>query len=142
MRRRELIVGSFAMALASAVPAYSSDQTLEYMPGDIAVALGDGKTVFVDYYASWCGTCKRQQRVVDQLRAEYPEYDDAMIFIKVDWDVYAGHEVSTSRNIPRRSTLLVLRGNEELGRIVAGTSKDEIKSLMDKGLSPDGSSGS
>jgi thioredoxin 1 len=34
--------------------------------------------------------------------------------------------------IPRRSTLVLLKGREELGRIVAGTSKAEIKSLLDK----------
>lgn len=38
------------------------------------------------------------------------------------------------RSIPRRSTLIVLRGDEELGRIVAGTSEAQIKGLMDKGL--------
>ena len=42
--------------------------------------------------------------------------------------------VTTSRNIPRRSTLIVLRGSEELGRIVAGTRKSDIKTLMDLGL--------
>jgi hypothetical protein len=38
------------------------------------------------------------------------------------------------RGIPRRSTLIVLRGEDELGRIVAGTSESQIKGLMDKGL--------
>jgi thioredoxin 1 len=37
-------------------------------------------------------------------------------------------------NIPRRSTLVVLKGNKELGRIVAGTAKDDIKALMDLAL--------
>jgi hypothetical protein len=36
--------------------------------------------------------------------------------------------------IPRRSTLVVLRGNQELGRIVAQTGRDEIKALMDTAL--------
>jgi thioredoxin 1 len=31
--------------------------------------------------------------------------------------------------------LLVLRGDRELGRIVAGTSEADIKALLDKGLS-------
>jgi thioredoxin 1 len=30
--------------------------------------------------------------------------------------------------------LIVLKGDKELGRIVAGTSKTKIKALLDKGL--------
>lgn len=40
----------------------------------------------------------------------------------------------TERNIPRRSTLILLKDDAELGRIVAGTAKSRIKKLMDMGL--------
>lgn len=107
---------------------------LMYSPGLIKEKLAEGKTVFVDYAATWCGTCKRQERLINQLRERNPEYDKNIVFVKVDWDVYGLHEVTSSRNIPRRSTLLMLRGEEELGRIVAGTDINEIQALMDKGL--------
>ena len=100
----------------------------------IKSALEDGKTVFVDYSATWCSTCKRQERVINALRAEDPAYDAAMTFVKVDWDTYKNHEITVFREVPRRSTLIVLRGDEELGRLVAGTSKSQIKGLMDQGL--------
>ena len=100
----------------------------------IQAALDAGKTVFVDYSTTWCSTCARQKRVLGQLRGDHPEYDAAMTFVYVDWDDYSGHEVSTSRNIPRRSTLLVLKGDDELGRVVAGTSTTDIKALLDLGL--------
>ena len=57
-----------------------------------------------------------------------------MKFIKVDWDEYGNHDVARSRAIPRRSTLILLRGDQELGRIVAGTAQDQIQELMDRGL--------
>lgn len=57
-----------------------------------------------------------------------------MIFVRVDWDKYGQDDVAVFRNIPRRSTLIVLKGEDELGRIVAGTSESDIKALMDKGL--------
>ena len=57
-----------------------------------------------------------------------------MIFVRVDWDKYGQDDVAVFRNIPRRSTLTVLKGEDELGRIVAGTSESDIKALMDKGL--------
>ncbi len=37
-------------------------------------------------------------------------------------------------SIPRRSTLVVLQGDKELGRIVAQTGKAEIKALVDTAL--------
>ena len=121
-------------AAFSLLPIAARAAFVDYTPGVIEAALKDGKTVFVDYSATWCGTCKRQERVIADLMAENPAYANAMTFVKVDWDAFGSHEVTTSRGIPRRSTLLVLKGDAELGRIVAGTGVQEIKALMDKGL--------
>jgi len=131
MLRRTFLAGLAILAL----PLSAQADTLDYKPGLIKALLAEGKTVFVDYGAEWCTTCKAQERKINALRAENPAYDEAMTFVLVDWDDYRRAEVTTSRNIPRRSTLLVLRGDEELGRIVAGTRTSEIKKLMDKGLS-------
>lgn len=132
MDRRSFLA---SVAAASIVPlGAQAAGYVEYTPGAIDAALAEGKTVFVDYSAPWCGTCKRQERVINALREADERYDANMTFFKVDWDTYKSHEVTTSRSIPRRSTLLVLRGSEELGRIVAGTSEADIKALMEKGL--------
>lgn len=135
MKRRTFITGSLAVgATVAALPALAGAGFQSYKPGLIKKALARGETVLVDYSATWCGTCRRQARVIDELVKENPKYKSAMRFIKVDWDTYSGHAVTKSRNIPRRSTLLVLRGNKELGRIVAGTGKAQIKALLNKGL--------
>ena len=52
----------------------------------------------------------------------------------MDWDTWGDGELSKALNIPRRSTLVVLKGKEELGRLVAVTDKDAIKALMDLAL--------
>lgn len=132
MKRRSLILLGIAAALTPMRAL--ANVFVEYTPGVIENALSDGKTVFVDYSATWCSTCKRQERVINVIRAENPAYDAAMTFVKVDWDTYRSHEVTVSRSIPRRSTLIVLRGDQELGRIIAGTSEAQIKDLMNKGL--------
>ncbi len=136
MKRRDLLVASLAV-LALPLPALAGDKVadlIDYSPGVIEDALADGKTVFVDYAADWCSTCARQERVIGALRGANPAYDEAMVFVRVDWDDYESADVTTSRNIPRRSTLLVLKGDQELGRIVAGTSETEIKALLDMGV--------
>jgi len=125
-----LLLVAFPMVDASR----ANDGTIDYSAGDIKKALAEGKTVFVDYAADWCSTCKRQERVIDKLRSENPTYNKAITFVRVDWDLFRSDAVTTSRNIPRRSTLLVLKGDKELGRIVAGTSESAIKALLDQGL--------
>lgn len=96
--------------------------------------MADGKAVFVDYSATWCGTCKRQERVINALRAADPAYDNSMTFVKVDWGAYKNFEVAVFREIPCRATLIILCGEQELGRVFAGTSENQIKVLMDVGL--------
>jgi thioredoxin 1 len=131
--KRRLFLATVAAATVAPIVAMASDY-VTYTDGVIETALAEGKTVFVDYSASWCSTCHRQERVINALRAQDPAYDVAMTFVKVDWDDYGDHEVAVFRNVPRRSTLLVLRGDAELGRVVAGTSQAQIKELMDTGL--------
>ncbi|HIP24447.1 MAG TPA: thioredoxin, partial [Rhodobacteraceae bacterium] len=75
-----------------------------------------------------------QVRVITALRAANPAYDNAITFVRVDWDDYSREDITTSRNIPRRSTLVLLRGDQELGRIVADTRSAQIQALMDLGL--------
>lgn len=133
LRRR--LLGALAASLLIPLSSFAGEGTKDYEPGLVEKELAAGNTVFVDYAAAWCGTCKRQERVISKLRSENAAYDEKIVFVRVDWDMYSDHEISVMNNIPRRSTLILLRGDDELGRIVAGTSEDEIKSLMDLGLS-------
>ncbi|MFK7874422.1 MAG: thioredoxin family protein [Paracoccaceae bacterium] len=132
MNRRFFVAG---MAILASLPTLGHAAGFtDYTPGAIQSALDDGKTVLVDYSAKWCSTCKRQERVINALRASDPAYDEKLVFIKVDWDTFKKDAVTVDRGIPRRSTLIVLRGQDELGRIVAGTSENQIKALMDVAL--------
>lgn len=65
---------------------------------------------------------------------ENPAYAQSISFIAVDWDEWGSGDLVRELNVPRRSTLVVLKGDQELGRIVAGTGRDEIKALMDLAL--------
>ncbi|MBX2884066.1 MAG: thioredoxin family protein [Granulosicoccus sp.] len=133
MNRRNFISTSALYLIASKL-AFADMGITEYTPGLINDKLAAGETLLVDYSATWCSTCKRQERILNELRAENPMMDEKISFVKVDWDTYSSHDVTVSRNIPRRSTLILLRGDAELGRIVAGTNTDEIRSLLELGL--------
>jgi len=131
---RRLFIASAAALLSTSTISLAGEGTLEYTPGLIEEKLAAGETVFVDYAATWCSTCKRQERILETLRESNPEFDEIITFVKVDWDMYGNHKVAKSRNVPRRSTLILLRGEEELGRIVAGTNSDKIKALLELGI--------
>jgi thioredoxin 1 len=130
LRRDFLILG----AAAALFPATGFSGTMVYTPGIVSKELAAGKTVFLDFTATWCSTCAAQGRVIEALKSENPAYEEAVSFIDVDWDTYRDDSLTKSLNIPRRSTLVVLRGDKELGRIVAGTSRKDIKGLMDIAL--------
>jgi thioredoxin 1 len=132
MQRRDFLAASAALALLPR--AARAGEAILYTPGAAEAAMDAGKVVLLDFWASWCSTCAAQERVLAALKAENPAYAETIMFFVVDWDAYGDGELSRSLNIPRRSTLVALKGREELGRIVAGTGKDDIRALLDLAL--------
>ena len=131
MKRRTFLTLSAGLAVA---PLAVRAAVLDYTPGVVTDALARGETVFLAFNTDWCPTCAAQERVINALMGDNPAYGDAVTFVNVDYDKHGNGALANSLNIPRRSTLVVLKGDQELGRIVAGTGKSEIKALMDTAL--------
>jgi thiol-disulfide isomerase/thioredoxin len=129
MKRRTFLASTAAFALLA--PTLQAAEPILYTPGSAEAAMDEGKIVLLDFWASWCSTCAAQERVLAALRAENPAYEQKITFFVVDWDAYGRDTLAKDLAIPRRSTLVLLKGREELGRIVAGTSEAEIKALLD-----------
>ena len=72
--------------------------------------------------------------MLKSLRASDQKFNEGITFMLVDWDTYRSHAVTKSRRIPRRSTLVLIKGGKEVGRLVAATGKGTIKKLLEKGL--------
>jgi thiol:disulfide interchange protein len=126
---RRAVMGLFAAAMTlAALPAAAAEVT-NYTPDALAAAKASGKPFILDFFATWCVTCAAQHRVLDKLRAENPAYA-AIPFIQVDWDQNEHGPLVAAMKIPRRSTLVVLKGDAELGRIVAQTGDAEIEALL------------
>ncbi|MGR3468783.1 MAG: thioredoxin family protein [Shimia sp.] len=121
------------LACLLAVPFAAGAQAVDYTPGLVTDRLAAGEVLFVDFAADWCTTCRSQERTIAALRAENPAYD-AITFVRVDWDEYGRGGIAQELSIPRRSTLVVLANGQELGRIVAGTRREDIQALLDTAL--------
>lgn len=132
MHRRDFLALSASLTLTPF--AFRANAATRYTPGAAEAAMDAGKIVLLDFWASWCSTCAAQERVLADLKASNPAYEANIQFFIVDWDEHGKGKLSKSLNIPRRSTLVALKGRQELGRIVAGTSKADIKALLDKAL--------
>jgi thioredoxin len=132
MNRRAFLATLPAAAL---LPRLTTAAPVVYTPGTIDKYLDAGRTILVDFYAPWCGTCIVQHKRMDELKAENPAYEEHITFIEVDWDTYGRSELSMALKIPRRSTLVTIGPDRrEISRVVAGTSREEIKALLDGAL--------
>ena len=134
MQRREFLALTAALASIPFSLSAASNR-LPYSPGLVTSSLAVGETVFLDFKASYCTTCRAQEKVISALRSQNPDYKKHITFIDVDWDLFGRSDSVSRLKIPRRSTLVVLKDNEELGRIVAGTRRRDLKSLLDIALS-------
>ncbi|MEO0342709.1 MAG: thioredoxin family protein [Pseudomonadota bacterium] len=115
-------------------PAFAANPiTYAYSPGVIEDALRAGRTVVVEYHAFWCSVCRRQQRVFERLRTENIDYN-RLYYVRVDWDEYRDFPVALDRDVFNRSTLLVLRGSEEIDRVVAATGVAKLREFLDGAL--------
>jgi thioredoxin 1 len=60
-------------------------QVRELNDADFRAALAEAQVVFVDFYASWCGSCRLFAPTFDQVAGRHPQYK----FFKIDGDVNA-----------------------------------------------------
>lgn len=132
MNRRDFLLVTAAVSLAPPLTARADEVT--YSAALLKSELAQGKVVLLDFYATWCVTCAAQHRVMDKLKAQNPAYESHVTFMTVDWDTWQNGALVRQLKIPRRSTLVVLKGDKELGRIVAQTSEASIKALFDTAL--------
>lgn len=132
MNRRDFLLVTASVSLVPPLAARAEEVT--YSAARLKSDLAAGKTVVLDFYATWCVTCAAQHRVMDKLKAENPAYEKHVTFMTVDWDTWKDGALVRELKIPRRSTLVVLKGDKELDRLVAQTSRASIKRLFDTAL--------
>ena len=91
-------------------------------------AKASGKTIVVNSYEIWCGTCSQQTKILDQAEKEFKDI------------VFLSYEQSKDKNRAQKlgikfwTTIVVYKGNDEVARIVGQTDKEIIYSAIKKGI--------
>jgi thioredoxin 1 len=85
------------------------------------------KLIMVDFWAPWCGPCRRMEPTVDELATDY---DGKIVVAKMNVDDNPATPMRFSiRGIP---TVLLFKGGQIVEQVVGLADKDVFKKLIDK----------
>ncbi|WP_207695142.1 thioredoxin [Enterococcus sp. DIV0212c] len=90
----------------------------------------DSGLVLIDFWATWCGPCRMQSPILEQLSEEYDE--DEVKITKMDVD--ENPATPASFGIMSIPTLLLKKDGEVVEKAVGVHSKEQLRALIDKHL--------
>lgn len=134
MNRRDFLrlSASISLAIPTISLARKAAASTPYAPELVQAELDAGKTVVLDFTASWCPSCQLQGRNIDALRAENPAYKASIAFFDLDWDTYKGSEIATRYGVRSRGALVILRGDKVIAQTYTHSTKEALKALLDQ----------
>jgi len=91
-------------------------------------AKASGKTIVINSYEVWCGTCSKQVKVLNQAEKEF----DEIIFLS--YEQSKNKKIAKKLGIKHWTTIVVYKGKDEVSRIIGQTKKEIIYSAIKKGI--------
>ncbi|PSP15513.1 thiol reductase thioredoxin [Halobacteriales archaeon QH_10_67_13] len=79
-----------------------------------------------DFYADWCGPCKSQEQILEELEAEY----DGVEFERIDVD--ERQEIANEYQVRSLPTLIVENDEGIVDRFVGVTQADDLTDAFEK----------
>lgn len=89
----------------------------------------EGKTILVDYWAPWCGYCRRIGPAYDKI---VEEYGDRLMVAKVNIDEEP--QLTEAQGVEVIPTLILYKDGKAVNRVVAPKSKAAIDQFLQEGL--------
>ena len=84
----------------------------------------DGKTVLVDFWATWCGPCRMIAPVLEEVAKERPD----LTVCKVDVD--EERELALEYGVSSIPTLLVFRDGKVVNQSIGAIPKERILAML------------
>lgn len=88
------------------------------------------KPVLVDFWAEWCGPCKAQGPIIDELATDYA---GRVKVGKVDTD--ANREISVRLSISAIPTVMLFNNGELVEKFIGLRSKKDLQSALSRVIS-------
>lgn len=89
-----------------------------------------GKPILVEVTAPWCPTCKAQAPTLARLKSD--SRFAGLVAFNVDFDTQK--DLLAKFSVQKQSTLIVFKGNQEVGRSTGVTDAGAIESLLAKAI--------
>lgn len=102
----------------------------EFTDKALSEAQAAGSPIVVEFNASWCSTCKKQEKVLKDVLQD-KKFEKFVVF-KADYDKEKA--LITRFKVIKQSTLVVLKGDKEIERATGITSEKDIVKLVSAGL--------
>lgn len=128
--RITLSVLALTMPLALATVPSSAEIATRFTAAALGEAQKAGKPILVEVSAPWCPTCKAQKAVLSEL--EQQDRFKGFTRLSVDFDSQKADLKTLGASM--QSTLIVYKGDKEVGRVVGETGKGAIEALLAKAL--------
>ena len=106
---------------------YSSGAEVNFTKDTFEKAQKDGKTVVINSWNKYCGTCIRQEKVFKEARNDFQN----VLFLTFE---QSNKKIANLLNIDYRSTIVVYKNNKEVARAIGIINKDKIYSLIRAGI--------
>ena len=87
-----------------------------------------GKTIVINSWNKYCSTCAAQTKVFDQAMKDFRDVE--FLFYEQD----KNKDIAKTLGINYWTTIVVFKGQNEVGREMGLTDKDQIYSLINKGI--------
>ena len=116
------------LALFTCLSANAVEKKTNFSIDIFENAKASGKTIVVNSYEVWCGTCNKQTKILNQAEKEFKDI------------IFLSYEQSKNKNIAQLlgikfwTTIVVYKGENEVAQIVGQTNKEIIYSAIQKGI--------
>ena len=98
---------------------------------DFNKIIGSGKPTLVDFFATWCGPCKMQSPILEQVKQQV---GDKATVVKIDID--KNQELAARYRVQSVPTLILFKSGEAVWRAVgvqqADVLEDKLKEHFEK----------
>src|SRR5262249_62281474 len=105
----------------------ASDKVQTITDGNFEQTINGGKPVLVDFWAEWCGPCRRLAPTVEELAGDY---NGRIVVGKLN----VGDNPNTAYKVDNRGipTLLLLKDGKDVEQVVGVAGKESLQRVIDR----------